>query len=138
MFVFRLSVLEPQMHPGHDKRPENKDTSDFFQFGSVLLTWRRPASAAPRFSAEPPSWPSPPQTPSSSPPALCTGPPGSSSSVHGVAPAEDENIFKSKFLFYMFKLRLFSRITTPDFHPVNKVFNTFLSMCVFYKKNLII
>lgn len=52
-----------------------------------MLTWRHPVSAAQGFSAEPPSWPSHPQTLVFSPPALCTGPPSSSSSVHGVARA---------------------------------------------------
>lgn len=57
-----------------------------------ILTWRHPVSAARGFSAEPPSWPSLPQTLASSPPALCTVPPSSSSSVHGVAPAKIQNI----------------------------------------------
>lgn len=60
-------------------------------FKDEILTWRHPVSAAQGFSAEPPSWPSHPQTLVSSPPILCTVPPGSSSSVHGVAPAKIQN-----------------------------------------------
>ena len=61
-------------------------------FSDKILTWRHLVSAAQGFSAEPPSWPSHPQILVSSPPALYTVPPSSSSSVHGVAPAKIQNI----------------------------------------------
>lgn len=67
-----------------------------------VLTWRRPVSAAPGFSAGPPSWPSRPQTLFSSPLALCTEPPSSFSFAHGVAPAEDQQhrvLFNPQMLF---------------------------------------
>lgn len=61
-------------------------------FRDEILTWRHPVSAAQGFSAEPPSWPSHPQTLVSSPLTLCTVPPSSSSSVRGVAPAKNQYI----------------------------------------------
>lgn len=57
----------------------------------VLLTWRRPVSAARGFSAGPPSWTSRPRTLVFFPPALCTAPPNFSSSARGVARAAGES-----------------------------------------------
>lgn len=68
---------------GH--QPWNHFSGQLFE---DVLTWRHPVSAARGFSAEPPNWPSRPQTLFSSPPALCTVPPSSFSSARGVAPAE--------------------------------------------------
>lgn len=82
--------------PGWETQREYDITSPKFNeslkmLRDEILTWRHPVSAAQGFSAEPPSWPSHPQTLVFSPPALCTGPPSSSSSVHGVARASIQN-----------------------------------------------
>lgn len=76
--------------------------SFFSQLLQDVLTWRHPVSAAQGSSAEPPSWPSRPQTLVSSPPALCTAPPSSFSFARGVAPAEGQKhviLFHPKMLF---------------------------------------
>lgn len=54
---------------------------------SIFLTWRHQVSAAPGSCAGSPSWPSPPPVGAVSLPALCAGPPDSSSSARDAAGA---------------------------------------------------